>query len=165
MNKFDIDFVVSTFQAINLKHHFGPLKEWSRADLRQLRRQVKKHSKHNPHHQAFSDVRNFSTHDAIISAINHELLRRSFYHPFYKFLLCLRTRIVKTFTGLLLEEHEYFGALYKQPKKLHHYYLHMPHKEFLPIVGRFILRNLKFIIGTVLTILGLYLAYLQIIKT
>jgi hypothetical protein len=165
IKNFDIDFVVSNFQVTNLKYYFDLLREASNAGLRHLRRKVKKHKKHYHQHQAFTNVKKFSTHDAIISAINHELLKRSFCYPLYKILLRLRSPIVKTFTGLDLKEDEYFGALYMQPKYLHHYYLHMPHKEFLPIVGRFILRNLKFIIKTILTIIGLFLTALGIYLT
>ncbi len=165
IENFDIDFVVSNFQVTNLKYYLDLLREASNADLRHFRREVKRHKKHNRQHQAFTNVKKFSTHDAIIAAINHELSKRSFYYSLFKILLRLRAPIVKTFTGLELKEHEYFGALYTQPKYLHHYYLHMPHNEFLPIVCRFILRNLKFIITTILTIIGLFLTALGIYLT
>jgi len=159
IEKFNIDFVISHFQATNLKYYLDLLREASKPDLRQLRLEVKRHKKHNRQNQAFSKVRNFSTHDAIISAINHELLKRSFYYFFYKMLLRIRSPIVKTFTGLNLKEHEYFGTLYCEPKRRHHYFLQMPHYELFPILGNFLVTNWKFIIGSILTIIGLYIAW------
>jgi hypothetical protein len=153
IKNFNIDFVVSNFQGIKLKYYLDLLREASNSDLRNLRRKVKKHKRHNRQQQALRDVKRFSTHDAIISAINHELLKRSFCYPLFKILLRLRAPIVKVFTGLELKEHEYFGSLYTQPKYLRHYYLHMSHTEFLPIFGRFIKRNWKYIITTVLAII------------
>ena len=85
IENFDIDFVVSNFQVTNLKYYLDLLREASNADLRHFRREVKRHKKHNRQHQAFTNVKKFSTHDAIIAAINHELLKRSFYYSLFKF--------------------------------------------------------------------------------
>lgn len=154
INNFDIDFVVDNFQATNLKYYLDLLKESSSTALRQFRREVKRHKKNNKQHQAFSNVHNFSTHDAIISAVDHELLKRSSRYSLYKLLLRLRSRVVKLFTGLELKEHEYFGSLYSQPKYTRHYYLYMTHKEFLPLACRFLKENWSTIIIAFGTLLG-----------
>ena len=98
---------------------------------------------------------------SLISAAGHELRKRSWYYPVYKLLLRLRTPVVRVFTGLKLNENGYFGALYEQPEYRRHHFLHMPHYEFFPILGAFLVRNLKFIIGTILTIIGLYVAWVK----
>lgn len=84
----------------------------------------------------------------------------------------IRRPTVKAFTGLELEDNEYFGSLYSQPKVIHHYYLHMSHKEFLQLVCQFLKRHSKYIISTIIAIVGVmltaltaYIAYLQLIKT
>jgi len=161
IKNFDIDFVVSNFQVTNLKYYLDLLRKASNGDLRHLRQEVKSHKKHNRQHQAFTNVKKFSTHDAIIAAINHEILKRSFCYPLYKFLLRLRAPLVKTFTGLELKEDEYFGSLYTQPKHIRHYYLHMPHNEFLSLIGHFIVNNwykllmaFAALIGAVVTLLA-----------
>lgn len=164
IEKFDIDFVVSNFQVTNLKYYLDLLRDASNVDLRHLRQEVKRNQKCNRQHQAFTNVKKFSTHDAIIAAINHELLKRSFFYPLSKILLRLRAPIVKTFTGLELKEHEYFGTLYTQPEYLRHYYLHMPHKQFLSLIGHFIINNWATLLITLGTLLGGVAALIAVFK-
>jgi len=164
IKKFDINFVVSSFHITNLKYYLDLLREASNADLRYLRKEVKSHKKHNRQYQAFSNVKNFSTHAAIIAVINHELLKRSFCYPLYKFLLRLRTPLVKTFTGLELKEDEYFGSLYTQPKYIRHYYLHMSHKEFLSLIGHFLINNWYKTLIAIATLIGAIAALVVALK-
>ena len=152
IQNFDTNFVIDSFQCCNLKFYLDMLHPASKDDLISLRQEIEQHGKNNRQSQAFTNVQNFSTHDALISAINHELLKRSYFYPFYKFIFKLRAPIVKVFTGLELNENEYFGFLYSQPKHLRHYYLHMSHKDFFPVFGRFLIRHWRFILTTIVAI-------------
>jgi hypothetical protein len=151
IDKFDINFVTSNFGTCNLKFYLDLLHAASKSDLSQLKKEIKHHKKINRQQKAFSNVNNFSTHDAIIAAINHEFLKRSPFYGIYKGILIIRRKIVKIFTGLELKEHEYFGSLYSQPQYLQHYYLHMPHTELFPIIGRFWLRRWTIILPVIVT--------------
>ena len=161
IDKFDIDFVVNKFQVTNLKYYLDLIHNASNYDLHLLKKEIKTHKKLNRQHQAFTDVINFSTHDAIISAINYESLKRSIFYPLYKLIFQIRRPIVKTFTGLDLKEDEYFGTLYTQPGYLDHRYLHMPHYALIPIFGKLLATNWKIIVYSILTIIGFYIAWLK----
>ena len=135
---FNVDFVIKSFGYCDLKFYMALIHNASKDDLISLRKEIKLHKKTNRQNQAFSNVKNLSTHDALISAINHELLKKTFFYSPYKFFLRLRAPIVKTFTGLELKEDKDFGTLYTQPKYISHFYLHMSHKEFIPRTCKFI---------------------------
>ena len=172
IKKFDIDFVASYFHATNLKFYLVELlRGASKPALRHLRQKVRTHKKHNRQNQAFSDVPNLSTHDAIIAAISHELLKRSFVYWLYKAIFPIRKFLVSTFTEKELKEHEVFGSLYPLPK-CPKGGLRTPITEIIRVFGCFLMRNSKFIITTIVSIIGLilsamliYLTWLQLIKT
>jgi hypothetical protein len=153
---FDIEFVTSSFGSTNLKHHLDQLKTASKTDLRQFRQQIKHHGKSKKQQLAFTDVPKLTTHGALISAINHELRKRSFIYPVYRFILPIRKFLVSTFSGIDLKEHEYFGTLYCS-RKYQKTFLHIPHRQLGQIVRSFCLAHWKFIIGTALTIVTIIL--------
>jgi hypothetical protein len=151
IDKFDIDFVISSFQTCNLKYYLDLFHDASIPDLRQLKKEIKQHRKSNRQQKAFFNVNNFSTHDAVISAINHELLKRSSVYPIYKSIFHIRHYIVKIFTGIELRNDNYFGALYTHPEYRKHFYIHMPHTEFFPILKRFWLNRWPIILPVIIT--------------
>ena len=137
---FDIGFVTRSFHVTNLKHYLEKIQSAPTRDLRQFRSEVKRHRKKHRQNQAFSDVPNFSTHDAIIATINHELRKRYHLSPLFSIMTRIRKPVVRLFTGFTLKEDEYFGAIYSRPQRLTSVW-HMPNTEFIPLVTRFMLRN------------------------
>jgi hypothetical protein len=152
---FDIDFVVSHFQTANLKINLDKLKTASTTHLRHFRKSVKYHRKINKTNKAFVNVPNYTSHDAIISAINYELLKRTpIMHSLYKLLFHPRKLVVKAFSGLELMEHNELGALYYKPNNIQNVW-HMSHSMVFKNILDFWLKNWKFLITTSLAILVL----------
>lgn len=73
---FDLDFVTTHFETAILKPYFDKLREASRSELGIFKQEVKLHKKKSKFIQAFCNTPTLSTHEAIISAINYEILKR-----------------------------------------------------------------------------------------
>lgn len=113
---FDIEFVTRNFQVCNLSHYIGLIQSASTSELREFRRQVKSHEKGAQKSLAFSNVAKLTTHGVILAAINYELLKRSkVRHKIWSIVLPVRQFLVRNFSGVQLELHQAFGALYVEP--------------------------------------------------
>ena len=60
--------------------------------------------------------------------------------PLVRFLLPARQFLVKTFSGLELQDNEYFGPIYVKPARPRRL-LHVTHQEMLRIAGGFLSKN------------------------
>ncbi len=121
---FDIDFVTTKFGVTNVGHYLGLLKKASIRDLRRFRAEVKQHKKTHPQQQAFSNVPDYSTHEAILAAISHELRKRAFYYSIYLAILPVKRVLASMFRGLELKNHKDFrcslhGAKEKKKRPTH----------------------------------------------
>ena len=149
---FDLDFVTTHFEVTNVGHYLGLIKKASKGDLRRFRAEVKRHKKTHKQRQAFSNVPDYSTHDAIIAAIAHELRRRSFTYPVYSATLPVKRFLASFLRGLELQDHRDLGVLYTVPRRRRSP-LHMPMRELGALVGRFFIANWKWLIGTAIALL------------
>lgn len=161
---FDLDFVTSAFQTTNLKFYLDQFKTASNIELRNFRKKVKLHSKSVRQQQAFSNVDNYTTHDAIVAAINYELLKRSKLYKVYKFIFPGRRLFVKAFSGIELKEHESFGTLYCKPKYVSSIW-HKPHGKIFKNISSFLARNWANLILCLCAIGGLVFIILNFINS
>lgn len=147
---FNIDFVVNKFGVMDLGHYISAMKEAGSNDLRELRAAIKQHRKLNSEHQAFADVPDFSTHDAIISAINNELRNRSVLRQIERLTFPLRRLSLRVRRGLLLKKNDAFGALKTLPNKRALPWFHWPLSRVMAALARFYVDNWRFIIGAII---------------
>ncbi len=163
---FNLDEIIPHFDRVNRKHYLGELL-WnaSTPELNQFKRKVKAHQKKSPFIQDLHYIPGMSVHDTIIAAVNFELLKRSKWYPIYKFTLPSRKKVVSWFSGVDIQEHPYCGALYV-PRQNRKSFVHLTQREVMQILKAFWLSHWKWIVGTTLTtllsIIGLYLVWLQI---
>ena len=129
-------FVTSHFGSTNLKHYFDHLKDASKQELKEFKKQVIFHSKTNHQHDAFLDVPNLSSHKAIILAINYELLKRSWRYKIFKIVFPVRQWLVKILKGINLTKHDIFGYLYI-PQKHRSSVWHISHANLLTMFMSF----------------------------
>ena len=148
---FDIGFVTEKFSVTNISHYFNLLKPASNAELKTFKKQVIAHKKKNNNNIAFSNVTNLTTHQAIIKAINHELLKRSWRYNIFTFIYPIRKFLVDSFTHLELSNNEVFGVLYTEPK-----YpkggVRITHNEIYKIFSSFWNKNWKYLITTIIAV-------------
>jgi len=156
---FDIDFVTTNFSVTNLGHYLGCIKNASSANLIQLKSEVRGHKKTNPQQQAFSDIPNYSTHDAILAAINHELRKRSFRYRLYTVFFPVIRFLASSFRGLEVKNSEDFGLLYTVPRRKNA--LHMSLGEIGSVLWRFFTEHWKFIVTSLIAIAGVLIAWLR----
>jgi len=94
---FDIDEFLQIYHVGNLVHYFRKIKEADSQSLKNFKREVIKHRKHSKKIQAFSDLKNYTVHDLLISAIKSELRKKSRFFKIYKRLIPLcRWMLLKT---------------------------------------------------------------------
>lgn len=154
---FDIDFVTSHFSVCDLIYYLDIIRSMSNNELRVLRANVMKHQRNSRAQQAFSNVENVSTHQAIIKAINHELLRRSFAFRIVVALFPARKLAVEIFSGLKLRFDDRFGVMYLKPE-FRRTVWHLHHKALLSATWRFVVRNEKTIFAAILAGIGALIA-------
>jgi hypothetical protein len=154
---FDIDFVTSHFSTCDLIYYLDLIRSMSNDELRALRAKTLEHQRSSRSQQAFADVENMSTHQAITKAINHELLRRSFAFRIAVALFPVRKFIVETFSGLALRLDDRFGVIYSKPK-FRRTIWHLHHNVLLSGAWRFIVRNERTIFAATLTGIGALIA-------
>lgn len=154
---FDLDFVIAHFDTCNLGHYLEIIRRASKAELRQFRSQVKQHQKTHKSGLAYSNTPFLTTHGAIISAINHELLKRSLWFKVWFLVIPIRQLYASKFRGLELQRHENFGVIYTKPQHQKSI-LHTSFPEMISAVWKFIVRNETVIvtgaIGIVSAIVG-----------
>ncbi|MGR3302515.1 MAG: hypothetical protein ACUZ8I_08440 [Candidatus Scalindua sp.] len=111
---FDINSAIYSFPAGRLDIYLDEIKEASKDELHKLKKEIINHSKTNKQHQTFSDVKNYSTHKALISAINYELRRRSkILFKFYMATFPIRKWLANIRNGSTLIQNEHYGTLGK----------------------------------------------------
>lgn len=154
---FDIDFVTSHFSTCNLIYYLDLIRAMSNDELRALRVRVREHQSNARSQRAFADVEQMSTHQAIIKAINHELLRRSSAFRVASVLFPVRKFTVEAFSGLELRFDDRFGVLYSRPK-LRKSLWHLPHNVLLSTIWQFIVRNEKAFVAAILGGIGALIA-------
>lgn len=86
---FDIDTFLEIYSAGNLGPYFQKIKEADSKSLRNFKRKVINHRKNSKKRQAFLDLKNYTVHDLLISAIKSELRRKSPFSKVYKGLIPL----------------------------------------------------------------------------
>ncbi len=120
---FDVGFVAEHFQVCNLAFELGKLRSASPEVLRRQRAAIVAHQKGHARRQAFADAPGISAHDALIRAVDFELLKRSRLFPLWRALFPVRRVLARWLRGANLIQHEYFGALpvprNVSPKGLH----------------------------------------------
>lgn len=122
---FDIDFVTKAFGTCAPGRYLEKFKNAPQEELYKFKKKVIIHRKNNKQQQAYSNVKNYSTHKALISAINYELLKRSKKRYYiYKKLFPLRRYILKILKGIDLKENDLLGDLHTIPKKYNTNFLH-----------------------------------------
>lgn len=164
---FNLDQIIPIFDSVNRKHYLGELL-WnaSTPELYKFKKKVKSHQKKSKFIQDLHYMPSMSRHDAIVAAINFELLKRSKWYRIYKLSLPVGKRIVSWFSGIDIQEHPYFGVLYvkRQNRKT---IFHITMTELALKLKTFWLAHWKWIIGTIvpiiLTMIGLYIAWLTLI--
>lgn len=116
---FDIGLVTNAFHTCRRNIYLDKFKCASRSELLRFKKEIIKHGKSNKQQQSFEDVKNYSTHKALISAINYELLKRSkIRFRFYNATFSIRKRLVNIRNGSNLIQNEYFGTLCCSPKRV-----------------------------------------------
>jgi hypothetical protein len=150
---FDIDFVTTQFGVTNLGHYIDVIKAASKTELVRFRSEVRQHERTHPKQQAFADIPDFSTHDGIVAAINHELRKRSFAFAIYKFTLPVKRFFASTLRGLELKNHDDFGILYSVPHRTRSV-LHMSLGELGALLKQFFFAHWKFIVGSLIALVG-----------
>lgn len=154
---FNLDEIIPLFGDINRKHYLDKLLcNASTFELHQFKKEVKAHQRKSKFIQDIHYMPRMSVHDTIIAAINYSLLKRSKWYRIYKTLLTLRKKLVSWFSGIDIQEHPYCGVLYvkRQHRKI---FLHITHAELQHILKNFWLSHWKFIITTIIAVIGLYL--------
>jgi hypothetical protein len=151
---FDIQFVTSHFQTCNLKHYTDKIPGASSSDLKSFRALVVAHGKQARPSGSFVNVEGLSSHGAIISAIDYELLKRSpIRFKAWSLLLPVRRFLVATFSGMDLRAHEVFGVLYVSRTRQQSVW-HTPHTEvFQKIVG-FVRKHEGAFVAAVLSVIA-----------
>ena len=160
---FDIDFATSNFQVTNLKYYLDKFKTASNKELRRFKQEITQHGKNNRQHQAFSNIKNYTTHNAIISAINYELLKRSKLYYLYQAAFPFRKWIVSVFSGIELKEHEAFGTLYCHPEYIRSIW-HVPHQTLFKKTWSFGCKNWANILISIGTVGAFIVALLTHLK-
>lgn len=127
---FDINFVTQAFNTCRRNLYLDKFKNASKDELLKFKKEIITHGKTNKQHQAFSDVKNYSTHKALISAINYELLKRSKLYKFYRATFPIRKWLANIRNGSNLIQNEYFGTLCCSPKHVK-YIWHVTLQELL----------------------------------
>ena len=140
LDSFPVAFVTSSFGVCNLKHYLDQIRGMSRRELAALRSEIINHARTVKPQQAFSNTPGLTTHQALLKAIAHERLRRLAFLGFWRVILPLRQFVVARFSGIDLENNEYFGAIYvhrNSPKTV----LHLNHRDLASYIGGFLVRN------------------------
>lgn len=156
---FDLYQFISSFDSANREHYFGELiRKAETQKLYEFKDKVKAHRKKSRFIQDLHYMPGMSVHDSIISAIDFELLKRSKWYQLYRLTLPFRKKVVSWFSGIDIEEHPYCGALYRkrQNKKT---FLHITGKELLQTLKSFWLEHWKWILTTIVAIIGIYLKF------
>jgi len=151
---FDIDKFLHIYHVGNLSHYFRKIKEADSKSLKEFKRNVTKHRKKSRKIQAFSDLKNYTVHDLLISVINSELRRRSPYFKVYKALIPLcRWIVLKTGSKEITFTNE--SGLPSFCTGLNINFFFAPFKMVYSTLCNFWLRHWKFVITTIIAILGL----------
>ncbi len=153
---FDIDWVTGHFSVTDLNHYLNLIKSAYNSELLAFKKQVSAHARENKQHGAFSNVPNYSSHKAIISAIKYELLKRSWRHELFKAIFPVRKWLVKTFSGMDLELSNDFGTLYCTPEYRFSMW-HLSHTKLMKTLLSFWKRHFKWIITTLIAVTVIYL--------
>lgn len=116
---FDINLLTYAFNTCHRNLYLDKFKTAPKEELYKFKKEIICHRKNNKQQQAFSDVKNYSTHKALISAINYELLKRSkTRYKFYNAMFPIRKQLVNIRNGSSLIQNEYFGTLCCSPKRV-----------------------------------------------
>lgn len=156
LEKFDIQFVTSSFSSCNLLFYLDLIRSAKKSELRELRTAVKQHAKTVQPNQAFADIPNFSTHQAIVKAINYELRRRTPLGIVEYAVFPIRRFIVQTFSGMKLKLDDRFGVIYSKPTHRSSV-MHTTHKEIAASAWGFIEKHEKALITMVLGLLSAWI--------
>ncbi len=135
---FDIEYITFNFANIeNIRHYFGLIQSASDAELVSFRRQVIKHKDNIIKSSSFYGRPVLLEHGYIISAINHELLKRSWCYKSYKCIFPFRQWLVKIFSNIDLIEDDLRGSIYISCKNNRNIW-HLNHKEITKNIAFFI---------------------------
>ncbi len=149
---FDIDKFLKIYSAGNLRPYFQKIKEADSKSLKNFKRKVTKHRKKSRKIQAFSNLKNYTVHDLLISAINSELRRRSPFFKVYKGLIPLcRWIVLKTGSKEITFTDE--SGLPSFCTGLNINFFFAPLKTICFKSCNFLLRYWKWSIGTIISIL------------
>lgn len=148
---FDISFITEKFQVTNIGHYLDLLKKASNNELKQFRKQVKRHQKENKQHIAFNNVPSLTTHQAIIKAIDYELLKRSWRNKIFSLVFPFRKWVVDLFTELELTKNDTFGVMYSSPK-CPKGGMRITHKDIYKVLKVFWLNHWRFIVTTIIAV-------------
>ncbi len=157
---FDIDFVTKNFGVCAPGRYLEKFENASNDELHKFKKKIINHRKHNKQQQAFGNIKNYSTHKALISAVNYELLKRSKLYKFYKVSFPVRKWLIGLRNGSELTEHKYLGTLCSQPKHVK-YVWHMTCHELLKTPLSFCCNNWSKIIMAICAIGTFILMFLM----
>jgi hypothetical protein len=153
----DIDQTTKDLLVIHRGHLFEELCNMSAYDLKTLKRDITSHKKRAKLVPDSSFKPNGSTHDTFIAMIDNALSKRSNWQSVRNALFPIR-KVFNWLFGLTLEKHQYLGTCRK-----------CRNRKLVKIVNKFWLSHWKWIIGltvpSILTMIGLYIAWLALIKT
>ena len=133
---FDVEYVTENFANIkDVRHYFNLIQNATGVELISFRRQVIVHKNNILKSSANHGRQALLEHGYIISAINHELLKRSWRYKVYKFVFPFRQWLVKTFSNLDLIEDDLQGSMYITNSDQMSMW-HLSHKELLEVIKR-----------------------------
>ena len=145
---FDIDEFLRIYHVGNLNHYFRRIKEADVQSLKNFKRKVIKHRKHSKKIQAFSDLKNYTVHDFLISAIKSELRKKSRFFNVYKRLIPLcRWILLKTGSKEITFTNESGLSSFCTGVNINFFF--RPSKIVCSTLSSFWLRHWQFIITTV----------------
>ncbi len=147
---FNLDQIIPIFDSVNRQHYLGELL-WnaSTPELHKFKKEVISHQKKSKFIPDSAFKPNGSAHDTIIAAINFNLLKRTNLYNICTALFPIK-KLIFWFAGFSLEKHPYHGVRYKHRNR-----------RILLSIKRFWLSHFKWIIGTLIALVGLILMILN----
>jgi len=159
---FSIDELIRIWHVGIIKPYFDKIKDADSDSLRRFKKEIIKHRKNSKRIQAFADINDYTIHDVLISAVKHELLKRSRFIKIYLKLIPIRKWIAQKMGAKELIYKEEIGIIFKPIKTQSFFY--KPISQHLLELRRFWLRHWKWIITTVIAIMVLVVLILNYLR-
>jgi len=127
------------------------------SELKALKKDIKVHRKKSQFIPDSTFKPDGSAHDTFIAMVKYALFKKSKWNFNYSASFLIKKGF-NWLIGLTLEKHQYFGVCYKHRNR-----------KLVKIINKFWVTHWKWLIGltvpTILTMIGLYVAWLSLIKT